>query len=53
MRKETGVNAQHEERVKHLEEGSMGRVFQCIIGNLILTPRLPCKARLVSMCLEY
>ena len=39
MRKETGVNAQHEERVKHLEEGSMGRVLQCIIGNLSLTSR--------------
>ena len=48
MRKEAGINAQHEERVKHLEEGSMGRVLQCIIGILSLTPRTHVKSDLLA-----
>ena len=48
MGKEIEVNAQNEERVKCLEEGSMGRVLQCIIGNLSLTPRTPVKPDLLA-----
>ena len=48
MGKEIGVYAQHEERVKCLEEGSMGRVLQCIIENLSLTPRIHLKPDLLA-----
>ena len=48
MGKEIEVNAQNEERVKCLEEGSMGRVLQCIIENLSLTPRTHVKPDLLA-----
>jgi hypothetical protein len=48
MGKGIGVYAQHEERVKCLEEGSMDRVLQCIIGSLSLTPRIHLKPDLLA-----